>query len=145
MNGGYDLTGTLKADDTLDVTVSGSVTNVADNKADNNVITSVKVLRNGIDVTAQYTITEVPGTLTINQRSVTFTGETATKPYTGSEQEITASRRPACLKATPIQALPTAQKGKDADEYNGAFSGTVKIMDGTVRRDRELRCDRNPR
>ena len=132
VNGGYDLTGTLKAGDTLDVTVSGSVTNVADNKADNNVITSVKVLRNGIDVTAQYTITKVPGTLTINQRPVTFTGESATKPYTGSEQEINGITEDGLLEGHTYTGLTYSAKGKDADEYNGAFSGTVKIMNGTV-------------
>lgn len=132
VNGGYDLTGTLKAGDTLDVTVSGSVTNVADNKADNNVITSVKVLRNGIDVTAQYTITKVPGTLTINQRPVTFTGETATKPYTGSEQEINGITEDGLLEGHTYTGLTYSAKGKDADEYNGAFSGTVKIMNGNA-------------
>ena len=131
-NGGYDLTGTLKAGDTLDVTVSGSVTNVADSSEGNNVITSVKVLRNGIDVTAQYTINKVPGTLTINQRPVTFTGETATKPYTGSEQEITGITEAGLLEGHTYTGLTYSAKGKDADEYNGAFSGTVKIMDGTV-------------
>ena len=116
----------------IDVTVSGSVTNVADNKADNNVITSVKVLRNGIDVTAQYTITKVPGTLTINQRPVTFTGESATKPYTGSEQEINGITEDGLLEGHTYTGLTYSAKGKDADEYNGAFSGTVKIMNGTV-------------
>jgi len=132
VNGGYDLTGTLKAGDTLDVTVSGSVTNVADNKADNNVITRVKVLRNGIDVTAQYTITKVPGTLTINQRPVTFTGESATKPYTGSEQEINGITEDGLLEGHTYTGLTYSAKGKDADEYNGAFSGTVKIMNGNA-------------
>lgn len=127
-NGGYDLTGTLKAGDTLDVTVSGSVTNVADNKADNNVITSVKVLRNGIDVTAQYTITKVPGTLTINQRPVTFTGETATKPYTGSEQKITGITPDGLLTGHTYTGLTYSAKGTNVGGYDGAFSGTVKIM-----------------
>ena len=131
-NGGYDLTGTLKAGDTLDVTVSGSVTNVADNKADNNVITSVKVLRNGIDVTAQYTITKVPGTLTINQRPVTFTGETATKPYTGSEQKITGITPDGLLSGHTYTGLTYSAKGTNVGGYDGTFSGTVKIMDGTV-------------
>lgn len=131
-NGGYDLTGTLKVGDTLDVTVSGSVTNVADNKADNNVITSVKVLRNGIDVTAQYTITKVPGTLTINQRPVTFTGETATKPYTGSEQKITGITPDGLLSGHTYTGLTYSAKGKNVGGYDGTFSGTVKIMDGTV-------------
>ena len=132
VNGGYDLTGTLKAGDTLDVTVSGSVTNVADSSEGNNVITSVKVLRNGIDVTAQYTINKVPGTLTINQRPVTFTGETATKPYTGSEQEITGITEAGLLEGHTYTGLTYSAKGKDADEYNGAFSGTVKIMNGNA-------------
>ena len=131
-NGGYDLTGTLKAGDTLDVTVSGSVTNVADNKADNNVITSVKVLRNGIDVTAQYTITKVPGTLTINQRPVTFTGETATKPYTGSEQKITGITPGGLLSGHTYTGLTYSAKGTNVGGYDGTFSGTVKIMNGTV-------------
>ncbi len=132
VNGGYDLTGTLKAGDTLDVTVSGSVTNVADSSEGNNVITSVKVLRNGIDVTAQYTINKVPGTLTINQRPVTFTGESATKPYTGSEQKINGITEDGLLEGHTYTGLTYSAKGKDADEYNGAFSGTVKIMNGNA-------------
>lgn len=131
-NGGYDLTGTLKAGDTLDVTVSGSVTNVADNKADNNVITSVKVLRNGIDVTAQYTITEVPGTLTINQRPVTFTGESDSRTYTGSDIELTGITPTGLLEGHTYTGLTYSAKGKNVGGYDGTFSGTVKIMDGTV-------------
>lgn len=131
-NGGYDLTGTLKAGDTLDVTVSGSVTNVADNKADNNVITSVKVLRNGIDVTAQYTITKVPGTLTINQRPVTFTGESDSRTYTGSDIELTGITPDGLLTGHTYTGLTYSAKGKNVGGYDGTFSGTVKIMDGTV-------------
>lgn len=132
VNGGYDLTGTLKAGDTLDVTVSGSVTNVADNKADNNVITRVKVLRNGIDVTAQYTITKVPGTLTINQRPVTFTGESDSRTYTGSDIELTGITPTGLLEGHTYTGLTYSAKGKNVGGYDGTFSGTVKIMDGTV-------------
>ena len=132
VNGGYDLTGTLKAGDTLDVTVSGSVTNVADSSEGNNVITSVKVLRNGIDVTAQYTINKVPGTLTINQRPVTFTGETATKPYTGSEQKITGITPDGLLSGHTYTGLTYSAKGTNVGGYDGAFSGTVKIMNGNA-------------
>lgn len=132
VNGGYDLTGTLKAGDTLDVTVSGSVTNVADNKADNNVITSVKVLRNDIDVTAQYTITKVPGTLTINQSPVTFTGESDSRTYTGSDIELTGITPTGLLEGHTYTGLTYSAKGKNVGGYDGTFSGTVKIMDGTV-------------
>lgn len=132
VNGGYDLTGTLKAGDTLDVTVSGSVTNVADSSEGNNVITSVKVLRNGIDVTAQYTITEVPGTLTINQRPVTFTGESDSRTYTGSDIELTGITPTGLLEGHTYTGLTYSAKGKNVGGYDGTFSGTVKIMDGTV-------------
>ena len=131
-NGGYDLTGTLKAGDTLDVTVSGSVTNVADNKADNNVITSVKVLRNGIDVTAQYTINKVHGTLTINQRPVTFTGESDSRTYTGSDIELTGITATGLLEDHTYTGLTYSAKGKNVGGYDGVFSGAVKIMDGDV-------------
>lgn len=132
VNGGYDLTGTLKAGDTLDVTVSGSVTNVADSSEGNNVITSVKVLRNGIDVTAQYTINKVPGTLTINQRPVTFTGESDSRTYTGSDIELTGITPTGLLEGHTYTGLTYSAKGKNVGGYDGTFSGTVKIMDGTV-------------
>ncbi|MBR0374345.1 MAG: InlB B-repeat-containing protein, partial [Mogibacterium sp.] len=41
------------------------------------------------DVTGYYYVTTTAGPLTIKKRPVTFTGETATKEYTGSEIELT--------------------------------------------------------
>jgi len=56
-----------------------------------NVITGVRVLRNGTDdVTANYTVEWFPGTLTVTKRpvTVTVTGHTATHTYDGTEKMV---------------------------------------------------------
>lgn len=57
-----------------------------------NVITGVRVLRNGADdVTANYTVEWFPGTLAVTKRpvTVTVTGHTATYTYDGAEKTVT--------------------------------------------------------
>ena len=79
--------GTLLAGDALVATATGSVTNVADNATDNNPIAAgYKIMHDTVDVTANYTITPVAGTLTINKKAVTVKAQDKEFTYTGEAQ-----------------------------------------------------------
>ena len=88
----YEATnlGTLQAGDALEVTFSDEsvATTPLDGPEGNgvvaNVITGVRVLRNGTDdVTANYTLAPYNGTLTVTRRPVTLTSKSDTKVYDG--------------------------------------------------------------
>lgn len=83
LTGSYSLTsGSLRSGDYLDVSLSGSITNVG---STGNIITDVKVFdASDVDVTNLYAITEVDGTLTINARPLTITADSDSKIYDGS-------------------------------------------------------------
>ena len=66
----------------LTAVVEGSQTDVGSSV---NAVTSYKVMRDGADVTGNYTFgTSVNGTLTVSKRPVTLTSRTDTKVYDGS-------------------------------------------------------------
>ncbi|MBR4798906.1 MAG: LPXTG cell wall anchor domain-containing protein, partial [Clostridia bacterium] len=76
--------GALKEGDTLAATASGSVTNVADTAQGNNpVAEGYKVMRAGVDVTAEYAITAAAGTLEIEPRAITITAASESWVYDG--------------------------------------------------------------
>ena len=85
----------------------------------------------GNDVTKNYNVTKTPGKLTITNASftVTFTGESDTKVYNGSEQSITGITVDGLKPGHRYEGLTYAAKGTDKGEYVGAFTGTVKILD----------------
>jgi len=77
--------GSLLEGDELVATATGSVTNVADTATGNNPIAEdYKIMHGDMDVTGNYTITPVAGTLTINKRSVTLTSESDSREYNGT-------------------------------------------------------------
>lgn len=79
--------GELLTGDELVATASGAATNVADTKAGNNpVAEGYKVMHGEEDVTANYAITAVAGTLTIKPKAVTITAQSHTFAYTGETQ-----------------------------------------------------------
>ena len=82
-NNGYEANSEkLVSGDVLSVTVTGSQTDVG---SSDNVVTVVKITRNGVDVTANYSnITTVNGTLTVTKRPLTLESASATKPYDGT-------------------------------------------------------------
>ena len=92
---------------------------------------NVKILSGNQDVTGNYAITILPGTLIISQRPVTFTGETATKVYNGEAQSITAITQSGLVEGHTLTGLTYAATGTDAGEYPGAFKDEAKIMNGT--------------
>ena len=81
---GFSFTqGVLVEGDVLTAVVEGSATNVGDPGV--NKVTSYKVMRDGVDVTGNYTFgNSIDGKLTINKRTVTLKSETASKEYDGT-------------------------------------------------------------
>ena len=125
---GYTYTeGVLAEGDELVVEVEGSQTDAGSSA---NVVTSVKVMRGDVDVTTCYTMGEhVNGTLTVNPKAVTFTGESDSKEYNGEEQEITGITEEGLLDGHTYSGLSYSAKGTDVGEYVGEFSGEVVIKD----------------
>ena len=79
--------GELLAGDVLIAEASGAATNVADTKTGNNPIAEgYKVMHGETDVTANYAITTVAGTLTINPKAVTITAQSHAFIYNGKAQ-----------------------------------------------------------
>lgn len=80
---GYSFTqGILLRGDVLHVSVKGSQTDAGSSA---NVVKSYKVMRGETDVTDFYTFGEIEnGTLTVTERKVTLTSESADKPYDGT-------------------------------------------------------------
>ena len=73
------------------------------------------------------------GTLTVNKRPVTFTGESGTRTYTGSEIELTTvTVSENGLVSGHTHNVVCSAKGKDADTYTGTITAkdAVKIMSG---------------
>lgn len=86
-NGSVSVTsGVLATGDELVATASGSVTNVADAHAGNNTITECKVMHGDQEVTGNYVITQVAGTLTIGARKATVSVANKNATYDGTEQ-----------------------------------------------------------
>ena len=79
----YDFTQNILAEgDVLTAVVEGSQTDAGSSA---NVVKSYKVMRGGVDVTDFYTFGEIEnGTLTVTERKVTLTSESADKPYDGT-------------------------------------------------------------
>ena len=79
--------GTLFEGDMLVATATGSATNVADTEEGNNPIAEgFRIMHGTEDVTANYTITPVAGTLTINPKKVTVKAQDEAFVYTGEAQ-----------------------------------------------------------
>ena len=62
-------------------------------------------------------------------KNVTFTGQTDTLPYNGSEQELTGFTVEGLLEGdTRTGDLGYSAKGTDVGEYGGEFSGTINLV-----------------
>ncbi|MDO4869295.1 MAG: MBG domain-containing protein [Bacillota bacterium] len=75
--------GKLFDGDELVTRVKGSVTNVADTAAGNNVIKSYQIIHDGVDVTGNYDVQTVNGQLTINKKAVTVKAQDKAFIYDG--------------------------------------------------------------
>ena len=79
--------GELLPGDKLVATATGSITNAADNKTGNNLVAEgYKIMHGDEDVTENYVITTVAGTLKINPAEVTVTAKDKAFAYTGEAQ-----------------------------------------------------------
>ena len=136
--------GVLADGDVLTAVVEGSITDAgtAANK-----VTSYKVMRGDVDVTANYTFGDsVDGTLTITKRSVVLTSESASKTYDGTAltnstvtasgdgfvegegfiANVTGSQTEAGSSANTFSY--TLNEGTNADNYNiSTVEGTLKV------------------
>ena len=90
---------------------------------------TVKVTKDGKDVTDRVKVKIIKGKLIIEKKALTFTGESASKVYNGETQEITGITEAGLLKGHDYSGLKYSAKGKDVGGYDGAFSGDVVIKD----------------
>ena len=87
----------------------------------------------GNDVTAQFTVKTEDGKLEITPRAVTFTGETATRTYTGSEIELTGITVTGLgLVAGHTHNVTYSAKGTAVGTYPGTIrpKADIRIMEG---------------
>ena len=145
----YEATnlGVLQPGDALDVTFSDEsvVTTPMDGAESNgvveNVITAVRVIRNGKDdVTANYTLAPYNGTLTVTKRPVTLTSKSDSKIYDGEELtaheiEVGGDGFVGEDGATYVFTGSQTEKGKSKNTFsyslkggtNAAFYDIVKV------------------
>ena len=90
----------------------------------------------GNDVTDRFTVTVNPGKFKINKRPVTFTGNSDTKAYNGSEQSVTGfttnDGEGTGLVSGQTSNVEASAKGTVAGTYAGTITDAedVKIMSG---------------
>ena len=133
----YEATnlGVLQSGDALEVTFSDEsvVTTPIDGEAQNgvvaNIITSVRVVRNGKDdVTANYTLAPYNGTLTVTKRPVTLTSKSASKVYDGDaltahEVEVGGDGFVGEDGATYVFTGSQTEKGKSKNTFTYSLKG----------------------
>ena len=78
--------GALLTGDELVASATGSITSVSDNKEGNNpVAAGYKIMHGDKDVTENYVITTVAGTLKVSSKTITITADSASKEYDKTE------------------------------------------------------------
>ena len=91
-NDGYSADGLAEGDSVKEIVVSGAQTdvNVSDDPdvdtTPNNMVRDARIVNSaGEDVTENYTITYLPGTLKVTKKPITITADNAEKAYDGTE------------------------------------------------------------
>ena len=118
----YTSTDPAAGDTLASVTVTGSQTNAG---SSDNIASGAKLVRGDRDVTANYAIEYLPGTLTVtpvtDKVTVTITGYTDTVTYNGAEQSVTgyetAISNPLYTADDFTFSGEAIAKGVDADTY----------------------------
>ena len=118
----YTSTDPAAGDTLASVTVTGSQTNAG---SSDNIASGAKLMRGDRDVTANYAIEYLPGTLTVtpvtDKVTVTITGYTDTVTYNGAEQSVTgyetAISNPLYTADDFTFSGEAIAKGTDADTY----------------------------
>ena len=127
---GITAEGLLDGHDYNELTYAAKGTNVGEYKGE---FSGTAVIKDaaGNDVTKNYNVITTPGKLTISKAeiAVTFTGESKTVTYNGSEQSITGITPTGLLEGHTYSGLAYIAKGTDAGAYDGAFTGEVVIKD----------------
>jgi len=145
-NGSVSITeGELFPGDTLVAEAEGSVTNAADTKDGNNRITEgYKVMRGDEDVSENYIITPVDGTLTIAPKKVTVTADSKTFTYDGTSHAEPGYDVKGLIEGDSIEAKvsgaitypsqsPAVNKLESYQFTAGSADNyTVKTVDGTL-------------
>ena len=130
--------GTLFDGDVLVATATGGVTNVSDNIPDNNPIAEgYKVMHSDVDVTANYTITPVAGTLTINQKEVGLNWTNTHLTFNGTEQV------PTCEATGLVNGDEVSVTVTVAGEHSavGNYTATASALTGTKSGNYKLPAD----
>ena len=147
-NAGWDLTsGTLATGDSLEVTVTGSITDAGTAA---NAVTLVKIMRGTTDVTEYYNIDKVNGQLQITKRPVVLTSVSTSKTYDGAPLtkpevtitgdgfvagEATASATGSVTKVGSVVNIIVISKGASYKDTNYAITwhhGDLKITKNTA-------------
>ena len=121
----YDVTTSVKATETAAWTAKG--TNVGEYPV--GIVAGDFVNTNTNFTNVEFVV--VDGVLKITKATlkVTFTGESDTRVYNGSEQRLTGIEADGLLTGHKYEGLTYLASGTDAGEYTGKFTGTVKITD----------------
>ena len=136
-NDGYTYTeGVLESGDVLTAVVEGSQTNAGSSA---NVVTGYKVMRDGTDVTGNYTFGEsVNGTLEVTKRPLTVTANDKSAKYTGSEIKADADGYTVSAE-TPVADGETVSVAaiNGGKTYVGEYEDelTISKSDVTISRD----------
>ena len=83
-------------------------------------------------VADNYTITYSTGTLTINKKSASYKGDTLIEPYTGSLQCAESFTVSGLLTGHTFSGVTYSACGTNAGTYNGTFTGTPVVMNGSA-------------
>lgn len=84
----------------------------------------------GKDVTERFTVNTVNGKLTITRKTVTLTGQSDARTYTGQEIELTKIEQSGLLDGHTFSGVSYSAKGTDARTapYPGEFSDKDKLV-----------------
>lgn len=116
---GADVKIEYKVGDSDWTTIVPTVTNVSDSTE-----VQVRATKTG------YAPAEATYTLTVNPRTVTITGESATRTYTGQEIELTGIKQSGLLDGHTFSGVSYSAKGTNASAtpYPGEFSNMDKLV-----------------
>ncbi|MBR5640885.1 MAG: InlB B-repeat-containing protein [Firmicutes bacterium] len=133
LDGGYTITGALSSDEETAIRnklpAAPSITNVAESEKKYLTETEQAAITG---IPEYYAVEFVSGTLSIAKRPVTFTGETASKTYTGKEIELTAvtpsSGENEGLVDGHTFTVAYSAKGKEMGNYPGTIAEAKDVI-----------------
>lgn len=128
----YDVAGLKAGDEVIVGPVTGTITNVG---TASNTVGSVTVKRSGADVTDQYKINKVAGTLTVTKAPLTITTASDSKVYDGTPltagvTAVFVNGETATVTATGSQTLFGSSKNTHTITWDGsAAQGNYQIVE----------------